>query len=137
MSQCADLASDNAEDDHAERVRDAQADVETARDRGDIGGMVAANRKIRETLLNATHSPLFKRISEALFFRMSWNALVSRLARLDPDALVIDCSEMAKALAARDKDVLSAALHAHLSHVYEVCPSGELPCEITKRQRQE
>jgi DNA-binding GntR family transcriptional regulator len=137
MSQCAELASGHAEDDDIIRLRDAQADLETARGRDDIGGMVAANRKIRETLMSATRSLLFKRISEALFFRMSWNALVSRLARLDPDALVIDCSKMAKALAARDRDALSAALHAHLSHVYEVCPTGELPCEITKRQRQE
>lgn len=137
MSQCAELAYANAEDEHAERIQAAQADLEAARDQNDVAGMVAASRKIREALLNATHNPLYRRISEALFFRMSWNALVSRLARLNPDALVIDCRKVAIALADRNKDALTAALHAHLSHVYDVCPSGELPCEITRRTRQE
>jgi len=137
MVQCADLASQHAGDEHIKLVLAAQADLEAARASQNIAGMAGASRQIRETLSNAVQNPLFKRIFEALFFRMSWNALVSRLARLDPDSLVADCGNIANALAARDKAGLSAALHAHLSHVFEICPNGQLPCEITGHQQQD
>lgn len=137
MAQCADLAGENADDRDIELVRAGLADLETARAAEDIAGMVAAVRLMRETLSTAAGSPLFRRIFEALFFRMSWNALISRIARLDPDSLVADCRQIVNAFAARDKAALSEALHAHLSHVYDVCPDGRLPCEISGAVRQE
>ena len=99
MTQCADLACQHAGDMHIEFVHKAYADLEAAAVSKDIAGMVSAARQIRETLSNATASPLFKRIFEALFFRMSWNALVSRLARLDPDSLAADFKDIANAFA--------------------------------------
>lgn len=137
MAQCADLASKFAEDEHVRLAKATQADLEAACASQNITGMVNAAKLIRETLSNAAKCPLFKRIFEALFFRMSWNALVQRLARLDPEVLVADCRDVVNALTVHDKASLLAALHAHLTHVFEACPDDQLPCEITRRAQKD
>jgi DNA-binding GntR family transcriptional regulator len=135
MAQCADLSSQNADNDHIQLIQAMQADLEAAKAVQNIARMVDVTKQIREALSNAAQCPLFKRIFEALFFRMNWNALVFRFARLSPEILVADCRDVVNALAARDKASLTAALHAHLTHVFEACPKDQLPCEVTGTSR--
>ncbi len=132
MAQCADLACEHGDGAHVELLQSALEDMVDAKFSDDLSGMVAASRQIRETLSNAAHSPLFKRIFEALFFRMCWNLLVFRLAGLAPEQLIADSRAIVEAMRERNKDALSKALHDHLSNVFEACPDGRLPCEITR-----
>lgn len=134
MAQCADLAGKNADNEHVQLAQALLADLEKASATQNMTCMVNATKQIRETLSNAAKCPLFKRIFEALFFRMNWNALVFRLGRLNPEILVADCRNAVNALTAHDQAKLSAALQAHLTHVFEACPDDQLPCEVTKRE---
>jgi DNA-binding GntR family transcriptional regulator len=104
-----------------------------AHDEQDLAGISGASKQIHEKVVSAAHNPMLKLMYDSIFFRMSWSLLISRLARQSPETVLGDHAKIMVALEARNNEALGAALKSFLTHIFQACPDGRLPCEMKPR----